>query len=46
MYSLKKFTKGSSSSKKQSIYDVGISISAKEEAARSATLPAKHSEYK
>ncbi|KAH8327392.1 hypothetical protein KR074_005316 [Drosophila pseudoananassae] len=46
VYSLRKFTKGSSSSKKQSIYDVGISISAKEEAARSATLPAKHSEYK
>lgn len=46
MYSLRKFTKGSSSGKKQSIYDVSTGLSAKEEAARSATLPAKHSEYK
>ncbi|XP_017017759.1 uncharacterized protein mwh isoform X1 [Drosophila kikkawai] len=46
VYSLRKFTKGSSSGKKQSIYDVSTGMSAKEEASRSATLPAKHSEYK
>ncbi|KAH8303670.1 hypothetical protein KR018_010849 [Drosophila ironensis] len=46
VYSLKKFTKGSSSAKKQSIYDVSTGLTAKEEASRSATLPAKHSEYK
>ncbi|XP_068141912.1 uncharacterized protein mwh isoform X2 [Drosophila tropicalis] len=42
--SLRKFTKGSSSAKMQSIYDV--TTNGKEEAYRSATLPAKHSDYK
>ncbi|KAH8379097.1 hypothetical protein KR009_003056 [Drosophila setifemur] len=46
VYSLRKFTKGSSSAKKLSIYDVSTGASAKEEASRSATLPAKHSDYK
>ncbi|XP_017059582.1 uncharacterized protein LOC108100294 isoform X2 [Drosophila ficusphila] len=46
VHSLRKFIKASSSAKKLSIYDVSTGPSAKEEASRSATLPAKHSEYK
>jgi len=46
VHSLRKFIKASSSAKKLTIYDVSTGPSAKEEASRSATLPAKHSEYK
>ncbi|XP_037722975.1 uncharacterized protein LOC119555577 isoform X2 [Drosophila subpulchrella] len=46
VHSLRKFIKASSSAKKVTIYDVSTGPSAKEEASRSATLPAKHSEYK
>ncbi|XP_016993195.3 uncharacterized protein mwh isoform X1 [Drosophila takahashii] len=46
VHSLRKFIKASSSAKKLTIYDVSTGLSAKEEASRSATLPAKHSEYK
>ncbi|XP_052847725.1 uncharacterized protein LOC128259413 isoform X1 [Drosophila gunungcola] len=46
VHSLRKFIKASSSAKKVSIYDVSTGPTAKEEASRSATLPAKHSEYK
>ncbi|KAL7735012.1 hypothetical protein ACLKA6_011275 [Drosophila palustris] len=46
--SLRKFTKGSGSSKVQSIYDVNINgnNSNKEDLYKAATLPAKHSGYK
>ncbi|XP_064541584.1 uncharacterized protein mwh isoform X2 [Drosophila montana] len=44
--SLRKLTKGSGSTKVQSIYDVSINGHAKEDAYKSATLPAKHSGYK
>jgi len=46
VHSLRKFIKASGSAKKLSIYDVFTGPSPKEEASRSATLPAKHSEYK
>jgi len=45
--SLRKFTKGSGTSKVQSIYDVNINgNSTKEDLYKAATLPAKHSGYK
>ncbi|XP_030375498.1 uncharacterized protein LOC115624795 [Scaptodrosophila lebanonensis] len=44
--SLKKFTKGSASAKVHSIYEVTTSGTTKEEVYKSATLPAKHSDYK
>ncbi|XP_023169108.2 uncharacterized protein LOC111598206 isoform X2 [Drosophila hydei] len=52
VHSLRKFTKGSSSGtpKAQSIYDVNINgqlqVGVKDDAYKSATLPAKHSGYK
>ncbi|KRK00720.1 uncharacterized protein LOC6532326 isoform X1 [Drosophila yakuba] len=46
VHSLRKFIKASGLAKKLSIYDVCTGPTPKEEASRSATLPAKHSEYK